>query len=225
MGLLRRQYSLTFFSVKKVFNIKTHKNGFDKKSKFISKFVYSGSSMHGTLRKGDITYAKNPPLQSIIPGDIIVYADQAHDEHKTIHRVVSISPEGLITQGDNCHGPDAFPVTEQELIGKVSFIDRERKLRPIAEGYAGIRHATRLRIINKFRIFLHPLLHPLYFIMGERIARGLKWQPEIYQIKIITLAGVITKYVHNNKTIAYWNPRIEEWYCRKPYDLILKKPE
>lgn len=181
--------------------------------------------MQGTLCKGDIVNVDCISFESILTGDIIVYAEQAHDDLKTIHRVVSISPKELITQGDNCPNPDSHPVTKQHLIGKVSTVDRKGKPRQIAGGATGLRHATKLRTIKQFKTLLYPILHPPYLFIGKIIVKHLNWQPKIHQIQIKSSSGTITKQIHNNKTIAHWNPRTKEWCCKKPYDLILKKPK
>ncbi len=181
--------------------------------------------MQGTLRMGDTVHVDCDSFESIRTGDIIVYADQAHDDLKTIHRVVSISHEGLITKGDNCPTPDSLPVTEKNLIGKVSTVDRKGKPHQITGGSTGLRHATRLRTIKKCKTFLYPILNPPYFFIGKLIAKCLNWNPQIHQIQIKSASGTITKHIHNNKTIAHRNPRTKEWHCKKPYDLILKKPK
>lgn len=180
--------------------------------------------MRGTLCMGDIVRVDDVSLQSIRAGDVIVFAHLSSPEHKTIHRVQSISSKGLITQGDNCPDSDSRPVTEQEFIGRVSFVERQGTLKKISGGRAGLLRATALRTLKHVRSFLHPVSRPLYLFLGKSIIVLFKWHPQIRRMCISTPSERITKYVYNNKTVAYWKQSTGEWYCIKPYDLILEKP-
>ena len=189
-------------------------------------YAYTGSSMRGSLRMGDIVHTDDDiSIYSIRPGDIIVYKKPSSHKQRIIHRVQSISPDGLITQGDNCYTPASIPVTEQEFIGRVTFIERQGVLKRISGNHAGLLHAKTLRIVKHLRAFLSPVSHSLYTYTGKTVTALLRWHPEIHRIQINTPSGRIIKYIHHEKTVARWDPNTGEWHCKKPFDLILKKPE
>ena len=191
----------------------------------MSIYVYTGSSMRGSLRMADIVHTDDALFHSIHPGDVIVYKNPSSHKQKIIHRVQSISPDGLITQGDNCYTPDSIPITEQEFIGRVTFVERQRKLKRITGNHAGLLRAKTLRTAKYLRAFLSPVSHPLYTYTGKGVTALLRWHPKIHRIQINTPSGRSIKYIHHEKTVARWDPNTGEWHCKKPFDLILKKPE
>ena len=186
--------------------------------------AYAGTSMRGTLRMGDLVYVNNTSINTIRAGDIIVYASTLSTRHKTIHRVRKVKPEGLMTQGDNCPNPDLCLVTAKMLCGSVTFIERHGIRLHISGGHRGLLRASLLRTLARIRAWLSPITKPSYKILGRTFASLCKWQPEIYKINITTSSGTVTKYIHNNKTVAYWKVSTNEWFCIKPYDLILNRP-
>jgi signal peptidase I len=69
--------------------------------------VYPTLSMLPTLEVGDLVVVHSVPYSSIHEGDVIVFARPAPDGTCTsaseiiVHRVVNITSQGLITQGDD----------------------------------------------------------------------------------------------------------------------------
>ena len=88
-----------------------------------------GYSMLPTLEGGDLVVIQNVPISQIHVGDIIVYNSLCSTEGlSVVHRVVAITPGGLITKGDNNPYTDqasniaSGPITQQCLEGKVVFV-------------------------------------------------------------------------------------------------------
>ncbi len=91
-----------------------------------------GISMFPTLRDGDVVVIQPVPISSVSVGDIIVYGPPCSTSgDDIIHRVVQVTPNGLITQGDNRATnpyPDqrvmiaTSPITQQCMVGKVLFV-------------------------------------------------------------------------------------------------------
>ncbi|MDG6925649.1 MAG: signal peptidase I [Nitrososphaerota archaeon] len=67
--------------------------------------VYPTPSMVPTLEVGDLVVAQSVPFSSLHVGDVIVFAKPSSSGLCTdvdiVHRIVEITPQGLITQGDN----------------------------------------------------------------------------------------------------------------------------
>lgn len=67
--------------------------------------VYPTPSMVPTLEVGDLVVVESVPYSSIHVGDVIVFARPSEfgacTSEVIVHRVVEVTPSGLITQGDN----------------------------------------------------------------------------------------------------------------------------
>ncbi len=101
-------------------------------SPFTGDVVVSGS-MVPTLQTGDFVIAQSVPFSDIHIGDVIIFMQPSPSggcsRFTLVHRVVAITPQGLITQGDNRKSnpnPDEPslwpPVTASCVKGKVVFV-------------------------------------------------------------------------------------------------------
>ncbi|MDG6911082.1 MAG: signal peptidase I [Nitrososphaerota archaeon] len=88
-----------------------------------------GHSMLPTLEGGDLVVLQSVPISDIHVGNIIVYDGSCSALGiSVVHRVVAITPAGLITKGDNNPGTDqslgiaSSPITQNCLVGKVVFV-------------------------------------------------------------------------------------------------------
>jgi signal peptidase len=88
-----------------------------------------GTSMLPTLEGGDLVVIQSVPISQIHVGDIIVYNGLCSaGGESVVHRVVDITPQGLITKGDNnartdqAWGIAVSPITSQCLEGKAVFV-------------------------------------------------------------------------------------------------------
>ena len=88
-----------------------------------------GHSMLPTLEGGDLVVLQSVPISDIHVGNIIVYDGSCSALGiSVVHRVVAITPAGLITKGDNNPGTDqslgiaSSPITQNCLVGKVIFV-------------------------------------------------------------------------------------------------------
>ncbi|QCJ45982.1 signal peptidase I [Haloprofundus sp. MHR1] len=140
-------------------------------------YVYS-NSMEPTIMQGDGYLVV--PTGTIEAGDILTYYSEERSEHVT-HRVVEITEDGFITQGDNNPSTDqsaGYPlVTSEEVLGKVATISGQPLVLPyfgtvvafiqthwklgvglliVTSGLTGGK--TRTRDIVRFRSLLIPLV-------------------------------------------------------------------
>jgi signal peptidase I len=81
-----------------------------------------GLSMLPTLWPGDILIINSKTYEQVSRGDIVLYA---REREFFVHRIICKSSDSqyLITQGDGLSKPDP-PVSRQDLLGRVSAIER-----------------------------------------------------------------------------------------------------
>jgi hypothetical protein len=85
----------------------------------------TGRSMLPSVRPGDILLVRNQELEQIVPGDIVLFAQ---NEQLLTHRVVGDNRWGetsfLVTRGDALLANDP-PVFTHQLLGRVAAIFRD----------------------------------------------------------------------------------------------------
>lgn len=88
----------------------------------IKPVAIASASMEKALCVGDVSMIKKCGPNDVNVGDIIEYQMEGYT---VVHRIVQKTQRNgefyFITQGDNNNSPDAFEVTEEQLIGKVIF--------------------------------------------------------------------------------------------------------
>jgi hypothetical protein len=204
--------------------------------------------MSGTFQPGDCLLLSAILLSDVQTGDVIVFRKINHQAGKgelaeaeadnslgevhimgidqpvmeLVHRVKAITKDGLITWGDNNLYPDSDLVTADNLVGKVTALERHAKRIPVAGSLIGILRARFLRTW-KFHLWL------LIVKIGRKPYRWLKarkwipklWHPTFVKLQLSYENGPVVKYIHGGKTIASWWPQKKRFVCRKPYDLVL----
>jgi len=43
-------------------------------------------------------------------------------------------------------------------------------------------------------------------------------------VRLVTDDGPLVKYVHGRRTVACWWPETQRFWCRRPYDLVVRSP-
>lgn len=185
-------------------------------------FPYRGNSMSGTFRRGDILFVTCNTIDEIEPGDVILFCPEGVEENITIvHRVLLCRESGVVTQGDARRFPDGEVVREERLVGRVIYVEREGQRKPVWHGRAGQLRVAFLRL----RRIAFPLLGWLYRRLRASDLVAKFWRPCFSQIHLVTGEGPLIKYVQGRRTVAHWQPDRERFWCRKPYDLVLKRPD
>lgn len=187
---------------------------------------YSGSSMAGVFRDGDLLSIEPVLISALHPGDVVVYVvykdpQRPHDGVNTAHRVIGIKPQGLICRGDNNPLPDPELLTEGRLIGRVTRFERGGRIRKIQVGRLGLWRARGLWARRGIWRAIAAPLRPLYGRLRRSGLVAILWKPEILQIRFCSPDGQYVKYVRRGRTVAVWRPARNECRFRKPFDLVL----
>lgn len=187
-----------------------------------SLFPYRGHSMAGTFRQGDILFVLRSIMEDVRPGDVIVFRREGLEKDTTVvHRVQVRTAAGALTQGDARLSPDRKLVDENQLVGRVDYVERGGQLRPVWRGRAGQLWVSLLRL----RRIIMPLLGWPYRRLRASHIVAWFWRPRIGQVGLVTEEEVMIKYVHGQRTVACWQPDRDRFWCSKPYDLVLQRPD
>lgn len=185
-------------------------------------FIYRGPSMFPTFQNGDFLYLHSP-LQKLYSGDVIVFTVLDKADY-VVHRVVSVSDQGVITRGDHNRQPDAFLVPLKQIIGRVEFVENKHGIRRVANGILGLELARIWwLILGLDRLSRRLFWMPYNFIRARRIA-SVFWRPKILKVWVQSERGQQIKYLYKNRTVAVWNPSCRRFDCRKPFDLVIPSP-
>ncbi len=134
--------------------------------------LYLGKSMNPTLRDLDVVEFVSIPLSQMHKGDVIVIKRQEHPEERIIHRIISISPEGIRTQGDNNDRIDPWILLPSEIEGIVISAWRGKRKIKMYSGLPGycryIAHRIRLKTTSTGISLIRA---PYCFISSNKISR------------------------------------------------------
>jgi signal peptidase I len=192
---------------------------------------YHGSSMLGTFRPGDRLLAEIVPLTAVRPGDVVIYRGQEKEgkPERIVHRVVAVTAGGLVTRGDNNRQVDKGLVTQDVLVGRVTHRERGGRVRPVWAGCWGVLQLWARRAWRRVRRLGWQLLRLvgawLYRWLRTSGLAGRLWRPTITRLLVTTGNGPLVKYVHRQRTVARWRPATGRFSCRRPYDLIILRPD
>lgn len=193
--------------------------------------IYMGQSMAGTFAFGDLLIIEEVHSSTVRSGDILVFRRSVRKglNDEVVHRVIGSTPDGFVVQGDNNQQPDETLVTEKNLVGRVTHVDR-----------AGKRHRIRCKLSGRlFAYFFHGWQHVRRIIsrfvrvIGRRSYCWLResgliarlWQPTVVKVRLVTPGGPVIKYIWRNRTVAYHRLKGGRFKCRKPYDLVMGPKE
>jgi hypothetical protein len=189
-------------------------------------FIYRGSSMTPTLHAGHLLYVR-PTARDIMPGDVIVFRRSSGDGY-IVHRVVSTTNAGLITRGDNNRRTDA-PVALGQVIGRVEMLEEEGSPRPVWGGNRGLWSAHIRWGMRRMEGWLRRALRPPYrALRSSSLARRVLGRWLFHRLSVVRLEtpdGLLIKFIHNGRTVAHWWPQSNRFECRKPYDLVIPRPD
>ncbi|MFB0535254.1 MAG: signal peptidase I [Anaerolineae bacterium] len=192
---------------------------------------YHGRSMGGTFRPGDCLTVEPVSLADVRPGDVVVYRgpnDQG-DTEELVHRVVAAAPGGLVAHGDNNPCADMPLVTADNLLGRVTHVERDGRTRLVRGGRLGLLHArvlhARRHVWRQVRGLVACLGRGPYRWLRESGLVPRLWQPTVMKVRLATENGPLVKYVCGGRTVARWWPHQNRFECQKPYDLVIPRPD
>jgi hypothetical protein len=194
-------------------------------------YYYQGCSMSDVFLPGDLLTITPAVITGIRPGDVVIYRwmDRKGQSADVVHRVVAVQDGGLVTRGDNNPQPDSRLVTEAMLLGRVTSVQRGYQSRRVQGGgwglfQADVRRAWR-SVKRSNRRWISRLGGQAYrWVRQRNLARRL-WRPRLVRLLLASERGPLIKFICNQRTVATWEPDTGRFQCRKPYDLIIRRPD
>jgi hypothetical protein len=197
----------------------------------IDKRIYTGQSMAGTFAFGDQLIIEKVLPGNVRTGDILIYraVDQKGLSDEVVHRVIGSTPDGLMVQGDNNLHPDGTRVNEQNLVGRVTHVEREGKRHRIQCRRSGLLIARFSHgWLNVRRILWRSVRatgRKSYYWLRESGLISRLWRPNVVKVRLLTPGGPMIKYIWRNRTVASHWLNEGRFRCRKPYDLVMGSKE
>ena len=188
--------------------------------------AYRGGSMTGTFRPGDRLVIEPVPFSAIVAGDVVAFVPPMDEvaQYPWVHRVVSVTPGGLVTRGDNNPHADAVLVTAENLLGRVTRVERQAGGYPVQGGRRGRWRGRALRARRALReAIAHIGREPYRRLRASGLVTRL-WRPRVNRLLVTTDDGPLIKYVCRRRTVAWWWPEKGRFKCLKPYDLVIPQP-
>lgn len=188
---------------------------------------YRGDSMSGSFKPGDCLFYAEIDLKELAPGQVVIFRlhDPDDKDKEVVHRVISLTPNGLITRGDHNHHIDPDLLTADNLVGLVTHFERNGITRQVGGGFCGLQHArcchTRLKL---WRCIKNLGRRPYTWLRNSALIKHL-WRPSIIKVRVKSEDGPLVKYVFRGRTVAQWWPELKRWECDHPFDLVISRPE
>jgi signal peptidase I len=108
--------------------------------------VYVGNSMYPTFKGPDLLYVRYCGVSQVATGDIIVFCKPGSDR-RVVHRVIARRAGKVRTRGDNNFNHDPYTLADGDILGKVVYYQRGRKLVKVRSGLPGLVIAIARRLL------------------------------------------------------------------------------
>jgi len=189
------------------------------------KFImYTGPSMNPTLKPGDRLSVMPYNGRQIRRGDVVVFLSPENAQQIT-HRVLSVSPEGIRTRGDNNIHMDASILKPKDILGRVVRAQRRNKFVCIYGGKKGQYYAIVIRAIHRIDFAISLLLRPLYHLLAESgVFRRLTFiQKKMRVLSFERPSGTEQQLLIGKHVIGRLLPEKEHWQIRRPFRFFVAK--
>lgn len=103
------------------------------------RFYATGNSMLPSIRSGEHLHVEPVDARAVNVGDVVLVRAA---RGLTAHRVIEIESQSVITRGDNSLRDDS-PVRYEDVLGRVTFVERDGAKVAVPSAPARIRVAAR----------------------------------------------------------------------------------
>jgi len=129
----------------------------------VKKVFYRGISMNPLMWPGDTLLVVPCDPQTIYPGDVVLFRDPHRGQ--VVHRVMAINSQGVITKGDNMPDVDDRILAPQEILGRVTAVQRQGLTLPVPREAPAALYLLKGR--RWFDRTIFRLIQPLYHRLAQ----------------------------------------------------------
>jgi hypothetical protein len=193
-----------------------------RKSASLKTLHYIGPSMNPLFKAGDRLQIISYDQGKIRAGDVVVFISP-RDGSKVVHRVSSVSSQGIKTRGDNCDQVDQWVLDPKQVLGRVTRAQRRNRRRRIFGGLLGRLSAAKVRVIHAMDSRVSCLLRPAYDELAKMsiFVRFLPAQMRPRVISFDRAARTELQLLLGRRVIGRWLPGKSGWYIRRPFRLFV----
>ncbi len=180
--------------------------------------AFSGWSMFPTLVEPSVMLVRPyPSTGEVRPGDVVLFRP-AEAPAGVVHRVLRVTPAGLVTRGDNNAQDDRELLDADRIVGKVVEAWSGPRRRRVAGGTRGLVRHRVLRLRPFVSRWARTLLRPVYRALG-----GAGCFPTLSPRVLAFRSGEarIWKALLGKHVVGVYDSRLRVWQVRLPYRLFV----
>ena len=180
--------------------------------------AHRGTSMNPTLCESDLLEIEAYGERPIRLGDVIFFIPPDGDK-PAVHRVASVTTEGVRTKGDNNTRIDPWIIHPEDVIGRVVRAARGKKRWPIYGGRVGQLWSVGIRGLKIVAKGLSFCYHRL--ARSELLRRCVPLQKRMRIISINQSAGKELQLLLGRWLVGRCRPGMDQWWIRRPFRLFV----
>jgi hypothetical protein len=181
-----------------------------------------GPSMEPTLKAGDLISVESYGSRRPARGDVIVFRVPGEDRHIT-HRIHRITEKGIVARGDNNSSADPWLLLGQDILGKVTTIERRGVKRRVRGGRTGRIRSFRLHFVRTLKPLFAGAVSPFYQALA-RSGLCARLVPVRRRMRVISLErkeGLELQLLLGRTVVGRLPPNHDQWLIRRPYRLFI----
>ncbi|MBN1439761.1 MAG: S26 family signal peptidase [Anaerolineales bacterium] len=182
--------------------------------------------MNPTLGEPDVLEIEPYRDRPVRAGDIVLFHAPGRAE-SIVHRVESVTLEGIRTRGDGCFQPDDWLIGADQIIGRVTAARRGGRVRNVANGFSGRLWAQLLRVGLPFGAAANRFLHAPYRAIAGA-GRIWCWLPSGWRPRKVLFAANgrrIWRMLWGRLVIGQMEEGCGGWRIRRPFRLLIDPRE
>lgn len=179
--------------------------------------------MNPTLHEADLLEIVPYGEQTVRIGDVILFLPP-EGEQLIVHRVISITSEGIRTRGDNNTNNDPWLLQPESITGRAVAAWRGQKNRQIIGACPGwlMAHLARWQRILVQHLFF-PLLRPIYrFLLWLNM--GHRLLPSRFRARIVIFRANGRNHLRlllGGRVIGWYDAGQIQWHIQRPFRLFV----
>ncbi|MGO9116668.1 MAG: signal peptidase I [Desulfomonilaceae bacterium] len=186
------------------------------------KIFCQGFSMSPIIRRSDTLYVLPYNETKVHIGDVVVFKS-IRQPMLTVHRVLRLDRFGIATIGDNNDSADPHLLNSSDIIGKVVYLGRRSKLKPVHGGWSGSLVGRLMRLRRLLDYHMSRIAHPLYELL-VRHKIFVRWPFCSMRTKVVSFTRNGTndlQLLWRGRVIGWFVPEVGAWIIKRPFRLFV----